>query len=34
MHVRNDNAGGTVYSTEAILQSTKPLPLATPAAPR
>ena len=31
MQVRNDNAGGTVYSTEAILQSTKPLPLAAPA---
>jgi hypothetical protein len=31
MHVRNDNAGGPVYSTGAILQSTKPLPLTPPA---
>jgi len=34
MHVRNDNAGGTVYSTEAILQSTKPLLLGPPASPK
>jgi hypothetical protein len=27
IHVRNDNAGGTVYSTETLLQSTKPLEL-------
>jgi hypothetical protein len=32
MYVRNDNAGGAVYSTEAILQSTKPLALPAPAA--
>ena len=34
MYARNDNAGGTVYSTDAILQSTKPLPLAAYVAPR
>lgn len=34
MYARNDNAGGTVYSTDAILQSTKPLPLAAFVAPR
>jgi hypothetical protein len=28
MYVRNDNAGGKIYSTEVILQSTKPLQLA------
>ena len=31
MYVRNDNNGGTVYSTEAVLQGTKPLLLQTPA---
>ena len=30
MYVRNDSAGGSVYSTEVILQSTKPQQLATP----
>jgi hypothetical protein len=34
VYIRNDNAGGTVYSTEAVLQSTKPLPLSGPAPPR
>jgi hypothetical protein len=34
VYVRNDNAGGTVYSTEEVLQSTKPLRLAGPAALR
>ena len=28
VYVRNDNAGGTVYRTDALLQSTKPLDLA------
>lgn len=34
MYVRNDNAGGTVHSTEAELQSTKPLSLGPPASPK
>ena len=34
MYVRNDNAGGKVYSTEVILQSTKSLQLPAPAASR
>jgi hypothetical protein len=30
VYVRNDNAGGIIYSTDAMLQSTKPLQLAVP----
>lgn len=33
VYVRNDSVGGNVYSTEALLQSTKPLALAPPALP-
>jgi len=33
VHVRNDRAGGTIYSADVILQSAKPQPLAAVAAP-